>query len=217
MKKFQKIINQYNLAFYRAKNEFEMVKWSNSITMINRFLFFFKILKKKKYKNWIDVGSGTGKIFEIAKESKISFEKTYGIDLNQKLIKFAKSKRTLRKVKFSVKNFLNYNPKRKYELLSAIGILQNCGINYRIFLKKIFQILKNDGEFFITFKSNDWIKLKDKKFVREKDLIRHNPKLILESLDIKFTIIKHGGIDLKKKIICNSKITGDYFIYGKKK
>lgn len=217
MKRFQNIINQYNLAFYKANNEFEMVRWSNHLLMINRYFFFFKTLEKTKYKNWIDVGSGTGKIFELAKKTKINFKKSYGIDLNEKLVKFAKNKSSLKKINFSTQNFLYYSPKRKYDLLSAIGVLQNCGINYKKFIQKIYDILNHKGEFFITFKSNDWHKLKDKKFTKEKDLVRHNPYLLIKTINKNFYIIANGGIDLKKKTICSSKITGEYFIYGKKK
>jgi predicted TPR repeat methyltransferase len=217
MKKFQKIINQYNAAFYKANNEFEMARWSNHFSMVNRYIFFFKNLENKEYKKWIDIGSGTGKIFELAKKTKIIFKKSYGIDLNKNLVKFAKNKSSLKDINLSEKNFLHCSSKRKYNLLSAIGILQNCGINYKVFLQKVYDNLQNKGEFFITFKSSDWHKLKNKRFIKEKDLIRHDPNLIIKATKKKFSIIANGGIDLKKKSICSSKITGEYFIYGKKK
>lgn len=217
MKKFQKIINQYNAVFYKANNEFEMARWSNHFSMVNRYIFFFKNLENKEYKKWIDIGSGTGKIFELAKKTKIIFKKSYGIDLNKNLVKFAKNKSSLKDINLSEKNFLHCSSKRKYNLLSAIGILQNCGINYKVFLQKVYDNLQNKGEFFITFKSSDWHKLKNKRFIKEKDLIRHDPNLIIKATKKKFSIIANGGIDLKKKSICSSKITGEYFIYGKKK
>ena len=213
-KKFKKIIEIYNKN-KNNKNEYAKVLWSSQLSMDNRMKFFLKEIKNLKFKSWIDIGCGTGRLFELLKQSKYKNIKIYGLDLNPNLIKFCKKKKFKFKIKFLCKNIINYNAK-KFELVSSIGILQNCGLSLTQYYKSICNLTKKKSYVFINFKTKKWIKFKDISQSELSNIKLYEPEIVKKIFSKKFKFIKSGGFDYKKLKKINSFKTGEYFIIAQK-
>ena len=90
-KKVNLVKKEYSISS-KQKKENKKVKWGSYSSMINRFKISLKILKKRNYRNWLDIGSGTGKFFLLA--DKINFKTDYrvGVEMSKNLLKYSKKK-----------------------------------------------------------------------------------------------------------------------------
>jgi len=110
---------------------------------------------------------------------------------------------------------LRYN--KKYELVTLIGVLENCGYQPDFFLKKIIQKVKNKGIFFLTSKNINWKKFKEKKIFPEKNHSWFDIKDIefcLKKLKVK--VLKKGGFIPNKNRIVKINCAHSFFILAKK-
>ena len=80
--KFKKVLKIYNKSV-KSKTESKKVLWSSKKTMENRMKFFLKSVNNLKFKDWIDIGSGTGKLFQLLNKKKFKDINIYGIDINR--------------------------------------------------------------------------------------------------------------------------------------
>jgi len=210
------LILDYNLSFPK-KNEFEKVKWSSKISMFNRYKLLFKFVAKEKIHRWLDVGSGTGSIFrhhDKLKKNNIKFR--LGIEINKKLYNYSKKKKYKKKVYFENNDILSFNKKSKFNLITLIGVLQNCGHYPAQILKKCVDVLADNGLLFLITKNLLWNKF-SMKFKPSKEHSWFNPyeiKKILEKLNI--DIILMLGFDPKLNRLISLEKAHTFFIFGKK-
>ena len=213
--KKKEILNQYNKAF-KKKNDFKKVLWSNKKSMINRHKLFFQFLKHKRFKFWLDVGSGTGSIFTYHDKINVKIDNRLGIEINKNLYNLSTQKKYKKETTFKNVDIYHYKDTKMYDLISLIGVLQNCGYAPEKFLKKIFSKLSSNGIVFITTKNLLWEKfLKCKKPTKIHSWFDPTYiKEIFEKNDIR--VIKINCFDSQSLRILPIKKTSNFFILGKK-
>ena len=96
---------------------------SNKIpnTIIQRNSFVIEMIKKYKKKKHLDIGCGSGDLCFYA--SKIA-KKSIGIDFSSKMISIANKKFNRKNLSFIEGNIFNYQPKDKFDVISAVGFLE---------------------------------------------------------------------------------------------
>ena len=67
--KIRKVIKLYNKNFNKKK-EFQKSYGHRENLMDNRMKFFIKKINNLEFKSWIDIGCGTGRLFELVKKNK---------------------------------------------------------------------------------------------------------------------------------------------------
>jgi len=213
MKNIKQIINLYNQSSKKTL-EHEKVLWASDNTMVNRYKLLFNLIKKKKIKKWLDVGSGTGLIFRIHDEKKIKCNLRIGLELNKNLYLFSKKKNYVRKTKFINKDIMKFNTKNKFDLITLIGVLQNCGHNYLKVINKIVNLLEPNGILFLTTKNYLW--KKNKKIDSKKnDHEWINPNMLKKILKKKdFKNIKILGFETSSSKIVKIKNSSTFFVYA---
>ena len=77
----------------KLSEEYKKVIWGSKKSMINRHKLFFKIIKKNNFNSWLDIGSGTGAIFEMSEKKRVLINYKVGIEFNKKLFEFSKKKK----------------------------------------------------------------------------------------------------------------------------
>ena len=215
LNKKKEIFSQYNKAF-KKKYDFEKVLWSNKKSMINRYKLFFQFIKYKKFKFWLDVGSGTGSIFSYHDRLNIKIDSRLGIEINKNLYNFSIQKKYKKKTAFKNIDIYNYKSMKKYDLISLIGVLQNCAHTPEKFLNRIFLKLRKNGIVFLTTKNLLWERfLKNEKPAKIHSWF--NPiyiKKIFQKNSIK--VIKINSFDSQSLRILPIKKSSNFFILGKK-
>ena len=184
--------------------------------MDNRMKFFIKKINNLEFKSWIDIGCGTGRLFELVKKNKFKKIKIYGMDINKKLINYCKKKKFKFKITFLCKNISNYKTK-KFDLVSSLGVMQNSGLSLEQFINSIFNLTQHKSYIFLNFKTNKWKELKNN--CTEKDTFkinRYDPFNVEKKLKKKFKLIQSGGFDYKNKKKTNFYNTGEYFILAQR-
>jgi len=207
---------EYSIAS-KHKQENKKVKWGSYLSMINRLKISLSLLKKKKYRNWLDIGSGTGKFFLLADKINFKTDDRVGIEMNKNLIKYSKKKIYKFKTKFINSDIVKLKDKKKYELVTLIGVLQNCGHHPEFFLKKIIRKVKGRGIFFLTTKNINWKKFKKKGVLFEKEhswFDIEDLENILKKLKLK--ILKKGGFIADKNKIVKINNAHSFFILARK-
>jgi trans-aconitate methyltransferase len=92
-----------------------------------------KILKKKNYKNVLDIGCGNGDLLQFLSNNfpKVNFT---GIDLNSNF--FPKKKKN--NCRYLKKNIMHFSSAEKYDFITAIGVA-GYSIDYLRFLNRILK------------------------------------------------------------------------------
>lgn len=208
----QAVIKDYNKSF-KEMDEFKKVKWSSKESMINRYKLFFRTIKKTPIKNWLDIGFGTGAIFQYHDKILTNIDNSFGLELNKNLYKLTKKKFFKKRVELYNSNVLDFNSKKRFDLISALGVMQNCGYSYKGFLSKIKKLLNKNGFLFITSKNILWNKFSEG-LTPEKDHLWFNPYDVLSFLKKKnFLIKKINGFDPSTGKEKNLKESHTFYIF----
>lgn len=213
MKTTKEVIQLYNKN--SKKKEHEKVLWSSHKAMLSRYKFLFRLLKSKKISKWIDIGSGTGAIFKFHEKTNIKIRERTGIEINRRLFLYSKKKKYMFRVNFFNIDFLKYKTKKKFDLITLIGVLQNCGYDYRKILKKVKKIMNKNAILFLTSKNINF------KYFYKVDLSKNNHqwfdpiliKKLLEKNGIK--IFKLNSFNSQTNRIVKLNNSPNFFIYGK--
>tara|TARA_B100000965_G_scaffold358611_1_gene338115 strand:+ start:7675 stop:8352 length:678 start_codon:yes stop_codon:yes gene_type:complete len=212
-----KAVNREYLNSSKLSSEFQKVKWGSKVSMINRFKLAIKILKNQSIDKWLDVGSGTGLFFVISDKFDFNTKDRCGVELNKNLYNFSKKKKYKINTKFINKDIIRINDNSKYDLITLIGTLQNCGHDPFFFLKKIITKIKKNGLIFLTSKNLNWHEFKKKNLLPEKSHSWFNTQdiaLFLKKNGIK--ILKKKGFVPKDGRIVKEELSHTFFILGKK-
>ena len=215
-KKSYIVIKNINKIYNFKKNKkfnYQKVLWNSKKSMIGRYWLLKFLIRNKLFNNWLDVGCGTGDIFKFLKNKNI--KNRVGLEPIKYLYQIARKKNN--DIKILKQNLLNINTHNKYDLISCIGVLQNCGSSPLVFLNKICKLLKKNGYLFLTSKNLNWYKFKSKSFKVEKNhswFDINEVKLILKKNNLK--IIRSKGFFPEKKKLTNFKFSHTFFIWAKK-
>ena len=216
MKNLNSVISLYNQNFYH-KDEFKKVIWSSEKSMRNRYKLFFKLLKKKNYDRWLDIGSGTGKIFQSNELNKIKIKNIHALEVNKNLCKLIKVKKIQANLKIIDNDIMKYKTNLRFNLISAIGVLQNSGYFYDTIIKKLITLMHSNCEIFITSKNILW-KNFNKKLKIKSNHEWIDPFDIIKILKKNKIIIKEfGGFrpEINKCVKIHN--SSNFFIHAKKR
>jgi ubiquinone/menaquinone biosynthesis C-methylase UbiE len=183
--------------------------------MLSRYRILFRLLKEKKINNWIDIGNGTGEIFKFHEKTNIKINERTGIEINKNLFFYAKKKNYKLNTNFLNIDFLKYKKKEKFDLITLIGVLQNCGHTYTKIFKKIKKIMNKNAILFLTSKNINY------KYLNEISYNRNNhqwfdPILIkkfLQNIGIKVLRLNSFNSQTSKIVKLNN--SSNFYIYGK--
>ncbi len=130
---------------WSRKSNFKKNKILNTIQ--ERNFYVLNQAKKYKLKSLLDIGCGSGDLcFEVAK----FMNKSVGIDFSSNMIKIANKNFKRKNLKFLNEDFLEFQLKEKFEMISANGFIEYISINdIRKFLKISKNLLTKRG--YLTF------------------------------------------------------------------
>lgn len=162
---FQEIANEYNESATK-KNDFEKSKWGSAQSMQNRFDLALKTINWKAIHSWIDIGCGTGALLEYIENHKIDIDDYTGLDISQNMLNQAQIKIfKTNSVQWIHENFATYFPNKGFDLITAIGVLQKCGLSLNDSVKEFKKFCKKDTYLFLTTKNYDWNKFHSKELI----------------------------------------------------
>lgn len=139
-----------------SQNEFEKAKWGSEESMLFRFKYAQRAIDWNRVSNWCDIGCGTGAFFRTVYDSNPHVEMT-GVDLCNDMVEFTQSTNSSSaRLDCFVGSFLDFDPLKKYSLVTSVGVLQKCGIPLQKAFDKMASLLDDDGVLFLTTKNLDW-------------------------------------------------------------
>jgi len=185
-----RICKEYDIAL-KSKKEYEKVRWGSHDGMINRFRLVYKLLAAVRYKNLLDIGCGTGDIFKVINDKE---KKYFAYDLNFNMVLYAKKNSNNRVGYFNASSQNIPIRSNSIDVVTLIGVLQNCGVELSEFIKEIKRILKVKGYLLLITKNLGWYRFVEGDLKPEKD---HNWFFDYEiSGELKnngFDVIKRSG------------------------
>lgn len=158
-------------------------------TIIQRNSFVIEMIKKYKKKKHLDIGCGSGDLCFYA--SKIT-KQSIGIDFSSKMISIANKKFNKRNLSFIDDNIFNYQPKEKFDVISAVGFLEYLSFEeinkiisycYKNLTKNGILILGSRNRLYNLFSLNRFTEFEAK--------LKTYKKFLKEAIDLnKFTLTK---------------------------
>lgn len=164
---------------------------SNKIpnTIIQRNSFVLEMIKKYKKKKHLDIGCGSGDLCFYA--SKIA-KKSIGIDFSSKMISIANGKFNRKNLSFINGNIFNYQPKDKFDVISAVGFLEY--LSFEEINKIISYCHKNltrSGILILGSRNRLYNLFSLNKFTEFEVKLKTHKKFLKEAIDLnKFTLTK---------------------------
>jgi predicted TPR repeat methyltransferase len=150
------IVHEYACAASCAE-EYKKVKWGSKEGMMYRFKLCKEIVDWSLVDTWIDFGCGTGELFRVIEGSSKIFAQLVGVDITSQLLDIAKNKEYSSPVLFICADLAEYARKNmKYDLVTMIGVLQQCGEPPEKAIPYAVVPLKMGGQFFLTTKNIEW-------------------------------------------------------------
>lgn len=109
-------------------------------------------LSGKKNISWLDIGCGTGKMYEAASK-RISIQEFVFTDISEKMLAVAKERFQVGKNRFEQKSVLELEDRKKYDVVTAIQVHHYLSEkDRRLAVEKCWRALKAGGLFF-TFEN----------------------------------------------------------------
>lgn len=150
------IISEYAAAS-RCPAPFEKVKWGSEEGMLNRFRLGLAVIDWQDAARWLDVGCGTGEFFLTAESAGHRFQELAGVDITPQLLDEARQGSFSSPTTF-LQADLEAIPDsfREFDLITLVGVLQQCGAPPRDALAACLECLKIGGQIFLTTKHIGW-------------------------------------------------------------
>lgn len=151
-------------------------------TIIQRNSFVFKMVKKYKLKNHLDVGCGSGDLcFETSKITNNSV----GIDFSKKMISIARKKFKGKNLKFYDISIFDYNTDQKFDVISAVGFLEYLSFKeIKKFISYCDKIMTNNGLLVLGSRNRLYNLFSLNKFTEFESNLRTYKKFMKESLSL---------------------------------
>lgn len=161
----KQIISEYTETSFQ-KEKYQKLRWGSKEGMYNRFNLLSNLIKKYKLKNILDIGCGTCDLNYYLKKyhNNINY---FGMDLTFNILKYSDNNIKSKSVNADVE----YIPFRNnyFDLVSLIGIVQNCGVKLDIIFKKVRNVLNTNGFLFFMTKNLCWEKFLTDELIPEID------------------------------------------------
>ena len=211
---FATISKEYDISL-KKKKRYEKARWASQEGMMNRFKLAHKLLSTIEYDNILDIGCGTGDMFKVINNRK---KKYFAYDLNFNMVLYAK--------KSSGNNVRYFNASSKpipvksgsIDVVTLVGVLQNCGIQTNEFIKEISAILRAGGHLFLITKNLGWHKFAEAKLRPDKD---HNwffdSEISGELINNGFDIVLKSGFLNRSGRLADIEKSHEIFYWARKK
>ena len=199
----------------KKKTDHQKVIWGTKTGMINRYKLLFKLIKKDKINYWLDIGCGTGSIFKYEQKFHNNINFKVGIELNKNLYNFAKKKKYKKNTLLVNKDFMKFKSKEKFDLITMIGVLQNCGYGYIKMFKHVKKFLNKNSLLFLTSK-NLLCENINQNDIQNSGHEWFDPRKISKYLKKNgFQIIKVNAFNFYKSKTKDLKKSENFFLYAK--
>jgi len=141
----------------REKAHFAKAKWGSDAGMINRYRLGVSLIDWSVVRRWLDVGCGTGGFFAEAEQAGHHLGEMVGVDVTPQMLTEARQRKYSSPVSL-IEEDLNTLPRRlgTFELVTLVGVLQQCGSRPERALPACAERLKPDGQLFLTTKNLEW-------------------------------------------------------------
>ena len=151
------VIEEYESAGY-ASEEYARMKWGSQNGMFTRFQLAIDLVDWQMVDSWIDVGCGTGALLQEVEKS-VFIDHFVGVDLCKSSLGQAATKTyKTRNIMFFNQNFIDRTSYEPFDLVTCIGVLQKCGIPLRKAIARLAELVRPEGQVFVTTKNQDWNK-----------------------------------------------------------
>lgn len=153
------IRDEYEWSAKNESEEFAKVKWGSSEGMLNRFRLAQEQMDFSCVPSWCDIGSGTGTFLSEIEKTHV-LKKFIGIDLSPSLVTLAQNKKyRTENHEFICSNFMLEFSHESFDVVTAIGVLQKCGVPLDQAVQRLASLVKKNGIVFVTTKNRDWNKI----------------------------------------------------------
>ena len=152
----QDVVEEYS-ASANAGTPFERAKWGSEASMVNRFHFALRTLPMEAVRTWLDIGCGEADFFTLAEQAGHRFDQLTGLDITPAMLARAREKSFHSPAEF-IEGALDTaeNLGRHYNLVTLLGVLQQCGMRPAEALRAAAKVVKPGGVLFATTKHLGW-------------------------------------------------------------
>lgn len=176
------VVAQYRIA-NKATNAHERALWGSEESMMGRFHLALDLLGENLSGRWLDIGCGEADFFKLAEVRDYRFEQLVGIDITPEMIDHARRKSFHSPAEFHVADLEHLPEKMQgFDLVTLIGVLQQCAVAPEIALQSLAKTLAPDGRLLLTTKNIEWDSFTSGKLRPEKTHSWFTVKTIHEAL-----------------------------------
>jgi ubiquinone/menaquinone biosynthesis C-methylase UbiE len=149
------VLAEYSLSS-QSPEEYQKAKWGSPESMHNRFQLALKLVQWHGVRRWLDVGCGTGLFFSVAQDAGIRSDMV-GVDITPGMIEQALRHKYRHLPTFVVAD-LEMLPAHLglFDLVTAIGVLQQCGVALNSAFKALARVTAPGGQLFLDTKNIGW-------------------------------------------------------------
>jgi len=156
LKPVSEIVLEYTQAAARPE-AYQKAKWGSRESMLNRFRLALDVVDWKDVRVFADVGCGVGLLFEFVQVAGHAFRLELGMDITPDLARQARRNLGAPNRRFLVADAGRLPLRRgSLDLLTMIGVLQQCGRQPREIIEAALESLRPGGQLFLTTKHLGW-------------------------------------------------------------
>jgi len=202
------------------QDDYKKAKWGSRESMENRFQLGMSIIDWDRVTTWLDIGCGPGTFFTLAEQSDTKpVQKKTVLDITPSMIAAARQKIYSGPTDFIEGSFDSTDiPTDTYDLITFVGVLQQCGMKPETALKHIPGLQEKGGQIFLTSKNADWNLFTSGELQPEDGHSWFNPESIAEILTgLSFSIKQLSGFLPRENRIVPLNDSHTFFIIAEKK
>lgn len=150
------IVAEYT-ASAAARDEHAQAKWGSDASMRGRFQFALEKVDWAGVQRWLDVGCGPAGLFAEADAAGLSCAERVGVDVTPAMLAAARQRGYACPTRFVEADLADLPAEpREFDLVTAIGLLQQCGLTPAAALRACAAPLRVGGQLFLTTKNLAW-------------------------------------------------------------
>jgi SAM-dependent methyltransferase len=209
------------IAEYRATAgkslEHEKAKWGSEASMTARYRLGLSIIDWRHVRRWLDVGCGTGLFFALAEAEGLRFDDLCGADITKEMIEQARRRSYASPTRFIEMDLEYLSPDHPYDLVSLVGVLQQCGCGPKRAIAPCVRALRDAGLIFLTTKHIGWESFTSGRAVPEPSHSWFNFGEIRDTLGaLGVEIIESGGFLPRENRVVPIERSHTFYILGRK-
>jgi ubiquinone/menaquinone biosynthesis C-methylase UbiE len=202
----------------RCLYEWDKVMWGTQDNLDFRAQLVVNQIDWGKIHSWMDVGCGTGYLFEKVEKLGISVEKKIGLDMCKELLQKAQQKNLKSHIEWILASGLEIpSSVPEVQLITMIGVLQLCGSPAEEMLTSISRKLMEGGKLILTTINASSREILEKKYQPPAMFSYYHPddlRAILVRLGFKSVEIK--GFKVENKCFVALEEAQDLFLFASK-